>query len=402
MGVPLEGFAAEARAFLEAHLERRPDPTDPTTPAPEHIAIVEEFGPQEERAHVGRACAWQRTKFDAGYGWLTGPSRYGGRELPLAHEVVFTALEREYAAPDRTPLLVSLGMVAPTLLAHGTPVVQDRYLRDLHRGDVFACQLFSEPEAGSDLAGVATRAERDDTSGSWRLTGQKVWTSWSASADVGLTLARSDPQATRHRGLTMFLIDMTAIGVDVRPLRQMTGGAGFSEVFLDGVAVPDDHRIGEVGDGWRAAITTLTSERATISAGGADVPVGLLARALVAAGRQDEVGASIDLGRVARQARIHDLIVRRTNEGLVAGDRPGPELSAGKLLLTRAHQAAGALAASLVGPDVAADGGALGGYAWAGYLLGVPGTRIAGGTDEIQLDIIAERVLGLPREPRPT
>src|SRR5690606_7791270 len=172
-----------------------------------------------------------------------------------AYERVYNSLEAQYRTPDMGVFAISLGMVAPTILAHGIQEVRDLYLRGLYRGDLVACQLFSEPGAGSDLAGVQTRAERDGDE--WVLNGQKVWTSNAQHADIGEIICRTDPEQPKHRGLTGFVVDMKAPGVEVRPLRQMTGGASFNEVFFEDVRVPDTHRLGEVNQGWTVALTTL-------------------------------------------------------------------------------------------------------------------------------------------------
>jgi len=394
--VDLEAFAAVARTFLDSTRQPRSSEASDWGVGPDRIGIMEEFGAQEEQAFVAQACDWQREKFDAGFGWITGPPEFGGRGLGLPHDLAFAELEAEYDVPDGTPMIVGLGMVAPTILQHGQDPLRAELLPQLYRGDRVACQLFSEPGAGSDLAAVSTRSRRD--ADHWIVNGQKVWTSWAYSADVGLLLTRSDPDAAKHAGMTMFVVDMRAPGVEARPLRQMTGGAGFCEVFFDDVVIPDTHRIGEVHGGWAAAITTLSNERAALSAKGSALPVARLAAAVREFGPTDD--RLERLGRLARDERVRELTSQRALEMLRAGDAPGPALSAGKILLTRGHREASRLVQSLLADRLAVDDGAWGTFAWGEYVLGVPGTRIAGGTDEIQRNIIAERVLGLPREPR--
>src|SRR5208337_1332421 len=199
---------------------------------------------------------------------------YGAPGLTPVHELVYDGIESEYDVPDTGTLsVIGLGMIGPTILAHGQQAVKDRYLPAMYLGDVIACQLFSEPEAGSDLASLQTRAvqmkgDGEVGGGEWILEGQKVWTSVAQHSQIGMALCRTDPDAPKHKGITAFLVDMSAPGVDVRPLRQMSGGSDFNEVFLSGVRVPDDHRLGEVNGGWRVALTTLMNERATVGSEG--------------------------------------------------------------------------------------------------------------------------------------
>lgn len=390
----LAAFEAEARAFLDAAAPRRSADSFEWGVGPDRVGIMEEFGAEQERAFVAAACDWQRSKFDAGFGWITGPPELGGRGLSLVHDLAFAELEAEYEVPDGTPMIVGLGMVAPTILEHGPDPLRGELLPELYRGDIVACQLFSEPSAGSDLASVSTRAVR--TGDGWIVNGQKVWTSWAYSADIGLLLTRSSPDAPKHAGMTMFVVDMDAPGVEVRPLVQMTGGSGFCEVFFDDVAIPDTQRIGEVDAGWAAAITTLSNERAALSAKGSELPIHRLAAAVRKLGATDE--RLVALGRLARDERVRALTSQRALEMMKAGEAPGPALSAGKILLTRAHREASQLVQSMMGERLLADQGEWGTFAWNEYVLGIPGMRIAGGTDEIQRNIIAERVLGLPRE----
>jgi alkylation response protein AidB-like acyl-CoA dehydrogenase len=295
-------------------------------------------------------------------------------------------------------LIVSLGMIAPTILRHGTEEQRRRLLPALHRGDLIACQLFSEPDAGSDLASIATRAAREGDG--WRITGQKVWTSGAHLADIGEIVCRTASEP-RYGNLTAFVVDMHAPGVTVRPLRQMTGGASFNEVFLDGVFVPDRDRIGEVGEGWKVALTTLGFERSAMGHS-AFAGVGLL--------RVDRLVALLrhecrDADPVLRQ-RLADLVVhlrvalynqRRMQARVAAGGTPGPELSMNKLALARNLMRLGDFAASVLGAKLVADTGEWGTYSWTSVLLGAPGYRLGGGSDEIMKNILAERVLGLPR-----
>jgi alkylation response protein AidB-like acyl-CoA dehydrogenase len=294
-------------------------------------------------------------------------------------------------------------MVAPTILDHGTEVVKEAYLRAMDRGDIVACQLFSEPSSGSDLASLQTRAVRDGDE--WVISGQKVWTSGAQVSDIGEIICRTDPDQPKHRGLTGFVVDMHAPGVDVRPLRQMTGGASFNEVFFTEVRVPDSHRLGDVNGGWTVALTTLMNERAAIGGGGGGVGLPTSARLVElarAAGRSDDALVRQQLASIIINDRVARYSNLRAMAAIAVGQLPGPELSLAKLALTANMVRTCELLSSLLGPALVADTGAWGTYAWSEFLLGVPGMRVAGGTDEVLRNIVGERVLGLPKEPSPT
>jgi alkylation response protein AidB-like acyl-CoA dehydrogenase len=297
---------------------------------------------------------------------------------------------------------VSLGMVAPTLQQFGSPSAVSRWLRALHRGDSVGCQLFSEPGAGSDLAAVSTRAVRQGDD--WLVSGQKVWTSGAHFSDVGLLLTRTSSEP-RHRNLTAFVVDMRAPGVEVRPLRQMTGGADFNEVFLSDVVIPDAYRLGEVDGGWTVAVATLMHERGAIggSAGGGS---GLFRMERVRSMLQ-QLGCAEDPEVREAYARLHTGVVaakemRARAEAAARKGQLGAEMSLSKLALTQNLAALAHLVSVALGPKLLADTGEWGTYAWAEFVLGVPGFRLGGGTDEIQRNIVAERVLGLPKEPAPS
>lgn len=260
----MQDFAVEARRFLDAHVAKALDRTAFTWgEGDDSMAYFSSLPPEEEHEHVQRARAWQRIRHENGFGWITGPAEYGGRGLTPVHDLLYDAVESEYDVADTGVLsVIGLGMIGPTILAHAQPHIKDRWLPAMYRGDAIACQLFSEPGAGSDLASVATRAVREGED--WVLNGQKVWTSVAQHSQIGLALTRTNPDAPKHRGMTAFLVPMDTPGVEVRPLRQMTGGADFNEVFLTDVRIPDDHRLGEVDGGWTVALTTLMNERATV------------------------------------------------------------------------------------------------------------------------------------------
>jgi alkylation response protein AidB-like acyl-CoA dehydrogenase len=399
MAVPtLEAFLADARAWLESVAGVRT--TRAWGEGSDSVAVFENWTAEQERAETDRIRAYEQARFDAGFGAVTWPEEYGGRSLPTAYLLAFRRLEAEFDVPRRTEMFpVTQQLIAPTIAQWGTPEQRAAYVRAMLRTDLIACQLFSETEAGSDLAAVRTKATRLDD-GRWRIDGHKVWTSGARVADVGVAVTRTDPTVARHAGLTVFLVPMDADGVTVRPIRQMTGGTSFNEVYLDGVVVGDEHRLGPVGQGWKVALTVLASERldsGSLGLENADRAVELarnLGRPLDALER-DMVADLVTRSYVQRLAGM------RVAAAVVSGRDPGPEASAGKLLATDTMARTSEVVRALLGPEVSVNSGRWGTWAWTEHVLGAPGYRIAGGTDEIQHTIIAERVLGLPREPRP-
>ncbi|WP_327398011.1 acyl-CoA dehydrogenase family protein [Streptomyces phaeochromogenes] len=400
----MQDFAAEVRRFLDAHVAKAPDRTAFTWgEGDDTMAYFSSLPPEEEREHVQRAREWQRIRHENGFGWITGPPEYGGRGLTPVHDLLYDAIESEYDVADTGTLsVIGLGMIGPTILAHAQPRLKDRWLPAMYRGDAIACQLFSEPGAGSDLASVATKAVRDGEE--WVLNGQKVWTSVAQHSQIGLALARTNPEAPKHRGITAFLVPMDAPGVEVRPLRQMTGGADFNEVFLTDVRVPDDHRLGEVDGGWTVALTTLMNERATVGSEGA----GPVAAALSPDRLSALMRATWTWDDRALRARLAELLVdamatehlnTRALRKLRGGVAPGPEMSVSKLMYGQNLTRAAHFVSDVLGPRVIADTGKWGTYAWSELLLATPALRILGGTEEIMKNILAERVLGLPKEP---
>ncbi|MFE2212976.1 acyl-CoA dehydrogenase family protein [Streptomyces canus] len=412
----MRDFAAEARRFLDAHVAKAPDRTAVTWgEGDDSMAYFSSLPPEEEREFVQRAREWQRIRHENGFGWITGPVEYGGRGLTPVHDLLYDAVESEYDVADTGVLsVIGLGMIGPTILAHAQPHIKDRWLPAMYRGDAIACQLFSEPGAGSDLASVATRAVREDggpsrsseaeSGGDWVLNGQKVWTSVAQHSQIGLALTRTNPDAPKHRGITAFLVPMDAPGVEVRPLRQMTGGADFNEVFLTDVRIPDDHRLGEVDGGWTVALTTLMNERATVGSEG----VGPVAAALSPDHLSALMRATWTWDDRALRARLGELLVdvlatehlnARALRKLRAGVAPGPEMSVSKLMYGQNLTQAAHFVSDVLGPRIIADTGQWGTYAWTELLLATPALRILGGTEEIMKNILAERVLGLPKEP---
>ncbi|MGB7051202.1 MAG: acyl-CoA dehydrogenase family protein [Acidimicrobiales bacterium] len=395
-------FETDVRQFLDGHAERRRLEKFVWGEGSDEVGLFVERTPEEQRADLAVARHWAQSLFDAGFGWITGPPVYGGRGLPRRYQRIYDSAAAEYRFPSQSVYGIGLGMVAPTILAHATDEVKEAYLRRMHRGDIVACQLFSEPGSGSDLASLQSRAERDGDE--WVVNGQKVWTSGAQLSDIGEIICRTDPTLPKHRGLTGFVIDMHAPGVDVRPLRQMTGGASFNEVFFTDVRVPDSHRLGEVNGGWTVALTTLMNERAAIGGGGGGATltgVNRLIELCRAMGRLGDPLVRQKLATVIIQSRVAAYTTARSMAAVSVGQAPGPELSLAKMGLTEAMLRTNELLSLVLGPALVADSGQWGTYAWSHYILGVPGMRVAGGTDEVLRNIVGERVLGLPKEPRP-
>jgi alkylation response protein AidB-like acyl-CoA dehydrogenase len=365
----------------------------------QRVAIFSDLSPVEEQEELRRARSWRQVRFDAGFGWISGPPRYGGRGLSRATERAYQRLERRYELPTQRLFDIGTGMLVPSIVAHGTDRAKAQYLRPIQRGELVGCQLFSEPGAGSDLAGVETRAERED--GEWRVSGQKVWSSGAHLSQVGLLICRTRGSDFRHHNLTAFVLPMASPGVTVRPIKQMTGGSSFNEVFLDDVRVADSLRLGEVNGGWPVVLTTLMNERSAVGspeAGG--IGIFRLDRLIELLRRNGALHHPVIRDRLMRlhsDLTVAKLTRQRSEASLRAGQRPGPEMSIAKLALTNNLQSLGELVSVALGPRLVADDGIPDGYAWSELILGIPGLRIGGGTDEIQKNIVAERVLGLPR-----
>jgi alkylation response protein AidB-like acyl-CoA dehydrogenase len=353
--------------------------------------------------------AWYPAFADAGLVAPTWPVAYGGLDLQPATARALEQELRPYNLGRLNPL--GLNLAAPALYAHGSEEQRRRYLPPIVRNDEVWCQLFSEPGAGSDLASLATRAERDGPGGDWVVTGQKVWTTWAHLADFGVLLARTDPDVPKRRGITYFLVDLHAPGVEVRPLRHIGGEVDFNEVFLDHVRIPDDRRVGEVGAGWTVANATLSGERQMVSgsgSGGVDRIGGSGVTRLIRGRRYAQPAVRQRLMRVYSEERIRDWTNQRVRAGLKVGRSPGPESSIGKVHQGELNQRIQLLATDLLGPSAMAwetpeDGDCYAGslpYEVAGMLRSRANT-IEGGTTEVNKNIVAERVLGLPREPDP-
>jgi alkylation response protein AidB-like acyl-CoA dehydrogenase len=365
---------------------------------------------------AGDRLAFLQARFDAGLAWVHYPEGLGGLGLPRELQAVVDTELAAAGAPDNDPhrIGIGLGMAAPTILVHGTDEQRARWLRPLWTGEQVWCQLFSEPGAGSDLAALGTRAVPDGDG--WIVNGQKVWTSMAHEARWAILVARTDPDVPKHAGLTYFACDMTAPGVEVRPLRQITGEAEFNEVFLTDVPIPDTDRLGEVGNGWRVSQTTLMNERVAIGGGATPRESGTIAAVCAAWRERPELRTPAthdELMRLWVEAEALRLTGARLRQQLAAG-APGPEGSAAKLSYARLNQEVSGFELELLGeeglryddwssrtwsterPTVVDFLGRSAGYRY----LRAKGNSIEGGTSEILRNIISERVLGLPPDIR--
>lgn len=352
-----------------------------------------------------------RAQFDAGLAWVNFPVGKGGLGIAPGHQARMLERMAEAGAPTSNVArnIIGYGMGAPTVLAHASPEMADRWLRPLFTAEEVWCQLFSEPSAGSDLAGLATRAERDGDE--WVVNGQKVWTTLAHTARWGMIVARTDPDQPKHRGLTYFVVDMDQPGVDVRPLRQITGEAEFNEVYFTDARIPDTYRLGEVGDGWRVSLTTLMNERVAIGAAIPPRGEGAIAMAVdlfKEHGNGDPVLRD-ELMKLWVDAEVLRLTNVRAARARTMGT-PGPEGSTSKLAWAELNKRIYAFCVDLMGaegmlyPETytfrAPDESAMGRRSPQMNFLRSRANSIEGGTSEIMKNILGERVLGLPGEPR--
>jgi alkylation response protein AidB-like acyl-CoA dehydrogenase len=356
-----------------------------------HAPQIEQLGLHPEQVDAMRA--WQRRLADAGFVGITWPQEFGGEGLSTLEAVVFNSELKRAGVPGILDH-IGVGNIGPTIIAHGTAEQQERHLLPLLRGDEMWCQLFSEPAAGSDLAGIHTRARREEDGG-WRVNGQKVWTTGAHWASFGLMLARTNPDVPKHRGLTMFGVAMDAPGVTVRPLRQTSGASHFNEVFLDDVRLEPDAVIGDVDDGWTVAMTTLMFERLAVLGAYEQLGWGADRFAAVLAGHPAAEDSAVRQRLAAVGAEMLSLkfTAYRTLTALQRGMIPGPEAGLSKITTIDASTRGAELVIEALGPD------ALDGF-WGDFLAEIMGLRSGGGTDEILRTMIGERVLGLPPEPR--
>jgi alkylation response protein AidB-like acyl-CoA dehydrogenase len=376
-------YRERVRGWLQEHRDQAPEARS-TRPG------------AEDDSYLTARRRWQGALAEAGLAGITWPKEYGGRALGPIEQVIVNQEIGRAGVPGILDV-IGVGMLGPTIIAHGSEEQRTRYLGPMLHGDEVWCQLFSEPGAGSDLAAVQTRARpRED--GGWVLNGQKVWTTNAHFASFGLLLARTDPDQPKHRGLTMFIVPMDAPGVTVRGLRQISGEAEFNEVFLDDVALGADAVCGQVDDGWRTALTTLMFERLTIGLGseGLGYREDRFARAIAGdedARRDPEVRKR--LGEIAVDLMAIKFTGYRALTALQRGQIPGPEAGLAKVTTVNAAIAAGELIADVLGPEALDDD-----EQWAYMISFLPGLKSAGGTEEILRNTVGERVLGLPPEPR--
>lgn len=391
----LTEFERAARTWISSHVPPVADDHDEID-----VAVFKNLDEPQERALVRREAAWQQAKTAAGFGALGWPVEDGGQGLDGRHEAVVADLEHEYGAPVGHELvMVTVKLVAPTVRAFGTRQQKDAHLRNFVTASELCCQLFSEPGAGSDLASLATRARREGDS--WVITGQKIWSSGAHFADWGLLLARTDPDVVKHAGITAFLVRLDAPGIEVRPIRQMSGGSSFAEVFLDEVRVSDDARLGGVGEGWSVALATLGFERevsdGSAGVGGSWEQTRDLAEAL---GVDDDPFVRQRLARVYTRTVLNELSAAADAARRSEGADIGATGSLRKLQWVALMREISDTVTAVLGDSLVADTGRPGRYVWGDHVLGSIGYSVAGGTDEVQRNIIGERILGLPAEPR--
>ena len=387
-------FRAEVRTWLDSNAKPRA--------RRESGDMLEENG---AAATLTASRAWQKKKAEAGYARITWPKGMGGIGGTPMQSIIFSQEEAKYDVASGGPFSIGLGMCIPTLMTYGSNEAKERYVKPAVEGTEIWCQLFSEPAGGSDVAGLRTKAEKNGDT--WTINGSKIWTTGAQFSDYGILLTRTDANVPKHKGLTMFYLSMKSPGVEIRPIKQASGGSGFNQIFFTDVKIPDSQRLGEVGQGWQVALTTLMHERLAVGGGqggGLDVPQLLqLARTL-----ELEDGPAIK--NAAVRERIADWYVKsaglryttfRTMTALSRGQQPGPEASIAKVVVATKLQDLSAFAMDLEG-----EAGILSGESapmhglFQGGWLSAPGLRIAGGTDEILRNIIAERVLGLPQDIR--
>lgn len=387
-------FRAEVRTWLDKNAKPRTsrDTGD----------VMEENG---AASMMAASKAWQKKKAEAGYARITWPKGMGGIGGTPMQSIIFGQEESKYEVATGGPFAIGLGMCIPTLMTYGSDEAKQRYVKPAVQGDEIWCQLFSEPAGGSDVAGLRTKAEKNGDT--WTINGSKIWTTGAQFSDYGILLTRTDANVPKHKGLTMFYLSMKSPGVDIRPIKQASGGSGFNQIFFTDVKIPDSQRLGEVGQGWQVALTTLMHERLAVGGGqggGLDVPQLMqLARSL-----ELEDGPAIK--NAAVRERIADWYVKssglryttfRTMTALSRGQQPGPEASIAKVVVASKLQDVSAFAMELEGEaGILADEAAPMHGLFQGGWLSSPGLRIAGGTDEILRNIIAERVLGLPQDVR--
>jgi alkylation response protein AidB-like acyl-CoA dehydrogenase len=382
-------FRAEARAFVDQYAARE-DIRPPQSP-------------ERRDDYLARAKRWQQLKQEYGWACLNWPVEYGGRGATPMQQVIWGQEESRYDVPTQ-PFAIGLGMCGPTMMTYATEEQKLQYLPRMAAGEDIWCQLFSEPAGGSDLANLHTRAEKDGDD--WVVNGQKIWTSGAHYSDYGILVTRTDPTVPKHQGLTFFFLDMKSPGIEIRPIKQISGASNFNEVFFTDVRIPDAQRLGAVGDGWKVSITTLMNERLAVGdAHGADVQdLFKLAQSIDIDGEPaiKDKAVRVKLADWYCQAAGLKYTKARVMSALSRGETPGPENSITKIVSAAKLQDIGSFGLDLMdmgGILTDADQAPLHGMFHHAYMTG-PGIRIAGGTDEILRNIIAERVLGLPQDIR--
>jgi alkylation response protein AidB-like acyl-CoA dehydrogenase len=391
----LTAFRAEARAWLAANAQPRAAGSQDYK---RRMAVSSERREQEQE-QVEQTKAVQRRIYEAGFAGLSVPAEYGGRGLTIAHERIWRQESSAFAL-DTGKLIIGLGMAVPTILGHGTEWQKQRFVGPALRGEEMWCQLFSEPGAGSDLAGLTTTAVRDGEE--WVVNGQKVWNSSAHLADWGILIARTDWDVPKHRGLSYFLVDMSTPGIEARPLRQITGVAHFNETFLTDARIPVDNLLGGLNNGWGVAQTTLANERAAIGNVGSGIGFDDWIELARHYGRLDDPDIRQRLVGLYVRLQLLRWLGQRAQASMRKGLGPGPESSVAKLFGSNHIALNGDLAMAIEGADAmlyAAD--AFEDGFWQQQFLDQWNSRIGGGTEQVQRNIIGERILGLPSEPRP-
>jgi alkylation response protein AidB-like acyl-CoA dehydrogenase len=388
-------FRVQARDWLQAHAPAFEERGRAALDHGQSAASADEFAKIEHASHAA-AREWQKELFEGGWAGISWPESFGGRGATPMQTAIFAEEQARFAVSNG-PLMVSINMVGPTLMAHGTKEQQDEHLHRIISGEEVWCQLYSEPGAGSDLASLRTRAVLDGDE--YVVNGQKVWNSSAGAADWGILLARTDIDVPKHQGITYFLVDMRTPGIDVRPLRQASGAYHFNEVFLDDVRIPVGNVVGGAGDGWRVARTTLANERAMIGGGGSRGRLPALIDLARAHGKNNDLLVRQALAKIVTSESILRYLGMRSRTALSKGVQPGPEASVMKLLVGLHLTAVADCALEIEGAaGMLAGADAPSGGEWQQARINSWMTRIGGGTDEVQHNVLAERVLGLPRE----
>ena len=398
-------FTLEARAWLDANADLRSINESGRRElvwgeGEFSVSVFHNLSFEEEKAIIDNAMAWTQKKAEVGYHKITWEPEFGGMGLTKEHEKAFLKLESEYETPGgHETHSVTTHLMAPSIRLLGTEQQKNDWVAKWAGAQEMCCQLFSEPSAGSDLASVATKADKDGDE--WVLNGQKVWSSGAQFSEWGMAVCRTDSDLPKHKGITVFVVPMDAPGVEIRQIRQMSGGTSFNEVFLTDVRVPDTYRVGDIGEGWKVALTVLGFERG--SSNGSSRVGGNWAQAKALAEHLELTKDPVirnELARLYTQYRIMVLNGQRVAAQAKAGQAPGPEGSISKMIWVKSMNLMSDVISKLLGARMTADTGEWGTYEWNEHLLGAPGYRIAGGSDEIQRNIVGERVLGLPGEPR--